>query len=78
MKSRRPRLAKSPITDRAKFAEHVRQLRERHLWTQETLATKAGLAVRTVQRVEHGTHTCYFETAAAIAKAFGVRLESLL
>ena len=68
----------SKEVDRDKLALQVRLQREHRAWTQEELAQKSGLAVRTVQRVESGEFASQLDTVAAIARAFDIGLEALL
>ena len=58
-------------------AGQVRKLRESRAWSQEHLATVAGLSARTIQRVE-AEGAASPETRLAIASAFGVAAASLL
>ena len=58
-------------------AAQVRKLREERSWSQEHLATIAGVSSRTIQRVE-SEGTASLETRMAIAAAFGVTPVSLL
>ena len=53
----------------------IRRLRERKAWTQEELADAAQVSPRTVQRAEDGQMSA--ETLKAIARAFGVAVESI-
>lgn len=57
-------------------ANNVRYLREQRGWSQEQLAETAGVAARTVQRVETGRGSSG-ETLMAIANAFGLSVEAL-
>ena len=57
--------------------EAVRALRERKSWSQEHLASAAGLSVRTVQRVEtEGIASA--ETRLALAAALDVPVDDLI
>src|SRR5262245_7106622 len=58
-------------------ADTVRTLREEKSWSQEHLASAAGLSVRTVQRVESDGFGSA-ETRLALAGALGVPVGSLL
>lgn len=58
------------------IAEAVKTRRLDRAWTQEQLAEIAGIAVRTVQRVEQG-HPASLETCKAIAAAFGIDVADL-
>ena len=55
-------------------AERVTALRKKSSWSQDELATAAGLNLRTVQRVEN-SGTASLETVKAIAAALEVDLE---
>ncbi len=57
--------------------EAVRALRERKSWSQEHLASAAGLSVRTIQRVEV-ENVASAETRLAIAAALGVPVADLM
>ena len=54
----------------------VKKLRDDRSWSQEHLATVAGLSLRTVQRVE-AEGSAAAETRMAIASAFGVAVAEL-
>jgi uncharacterized glyoxalase superfamily protein PhnB/DNA-binding XRE family transcriptional regulator len=53
----------------------VRRLREKKAWTQEHLATAAGISLRTVQRAEEGVMSA--ETLSALAGSFDMPVEQL-
>ncbi len=56
------------------------QLRERRLgrgWSQEQLAERSGLSVRTIQRIENGQAPGLASTAA-LAAAFGIDVDQLV
>ena len=56
------------------------QLRERRLgrgWSQEQLAERAGVSVRTIQRIENGQPPG-LASATALATAFGVDVEEIV
>ena len=57
--------------------EAVRALRERKSWSQEHLASAAGLSVRTVQRVEVD-NIASAETRLALAAALDVPVAELM
>jgi uncharacterized glyoxalase superfamily protein PhnB/DNA-binding XRE family transcriptional regulator len=61
--------------EETQVGEKIRSLRERKAWTQETLAERAQLSARTVQRAEEGVMAA--QTRSAIAAALGVAVESL-
>ncbi|MBP1129055.1 transcriptional regulator with XRE-family HTH domain [Serratia sp. PL17] len=54
----------------------IRQLRLDKGWSQEQLATIAGLSTRTVQRIENGEQAS-LETLTAIAAVLGVQVSDL-
>lgn len=54
----------------------IRQLRLEKGWSQEQLATIAGLSTRTVQRIENGEQAS-LETLTAIAAAMGLQVSDL-
>lgn len=54
----------------------IRQLRLEKGWSQEQLATVAGLSTRTVQRIENGEQAS-LETLTAIAAALGLQVSDL-
>ena len=57
-------------------AQLIRKLREDRAWSQEHLATVAGLSARTIQRVE-AESSASRETRMAIAAALGIDLAQL-
>lgn len=58
-------------------ATSVRTLRTNAGWSQQALATKAGLSTRTVARIEAG-EDCTLGTLASIADAFELAVLDLL
>jgi transcriptional regulator with XRE-family HTH domain len=66
------------MTERAliPLSDRVRQLRNKHGFTQEDLAAKAGLGVATIQRVERGEQPSP-ETKVSIASAFNLSVVDL-
>lgn len=62
-----------PITmmDMKLNAERIRTLREQRAWSQEHLATVAGLSTRTLQRIEAGAAASQ-ETCMALAAALDI------
>jgi transcriptional regulator with XRE-family HTH domain len=54
----------------------VSDLRKQHSWSQDELATAAGLNLRTVQRIEN-EGTASLQSAKAIASALNTQLEKL-
>jgi transcriptional regulator with XRE-family HTH domain len=57
-------------------AERIRTLREQRAWSQEHLATVAGLSARTLQRIEAGSAASQ-ETCLALAAALQVQVAEL-
>ena len=57
-------------------AERIRTLREQRAWSQEHLATVAGLSTRTLQRIEAGAAASQ-ETCLALAAALDVGVGEL-
>jgi len=57
-------------------AEKIKSLRKKANWSQEELATAAGLSIRTVQRAETDGNAA-LETRRALAAAFDVQPEAL-
>ena len=54
----------------------VSELRKQHSWSQDELATAAGLNLRTVQRIENDG-TASLQSAKAIASALDTQIEKL-
>lgn len=54
----------------------IKQLRQKHLWSQEELAAVTGLSHRTIQRIEN-EGTCSLESKKALAAAFNVPASEL-
>jgi transcriptional regulator with XRE-family HTH domain len=64
---------------RLKFANRLRQLRERKGWTQEELAEYADMAVRQVQYLESKSPSpAKIDTLEKLAKAFKINPSKLL
>jgi transcriptional regulator with XRE-family HTH domain len=57
-------------------AERIRTLREQRAWSQEHLASVAGLSARTLQRIEAGSAATQ-ETCLALAAALDVTVDEL-
>ena len=57
-------------------ADRITRLRTGRTWSQDELATAAGLSLRTVQRIENGG-TASLQSLKALAAAFEVDLERL-
>ncbi len=60
-----------------RLAANVRRARERRGWTQEHLASVAGVSVRSLQGIEAGANTS-LRVVEAIAGALGVEPATLL
>lgn len=58
-------------------AERIRALREQRAWSQEHLATVAGLSTRTLQRIESGA-TASKETCLALAAALEAPMSAIV
>jgi transcriptional regulator with XRE-family HTH domain len=61
--------------DTTTFGLKLRELRNAAGLTQQQLADKAGLALRTVSGLEQGRYEPMFLTAAALCKALGVPVD---
>jgi transcriptional regulator with XRE-family HTH domain len=57
-------------------ARRIRTLREQRAWSQEHLATVAGLSTRTLQRIESGAGASH-DTCLALASALDVAIGDL-
>ena len=57
-------------------ARRIRTLREQRAWSQEHLATVAGLSTRTLQRIECGAGASH-DTCLALASALNVAIGDL-
>jgi transcriptional regulator with XRE-family HTH domain len=57
-------------------SKRIRAEREQRAWSQEHLASAAGVSLRTVQRVE-GTGLASYDTAQAVAAVFGIDVAEL-
>lgn len=58
-------------------SDYIRQLRQQRGWSQEQLASIAGINARTIQRLERGTHASV-DTLKALAVVFAVDYQQLL
>jgi transcriptional regulator with XRE-family HTH domain len=58
------------------IGKNIRQHREERHWTQEALATIAGVDARTIQRAESGQKLA-LETLMAVANAFEITIDQL-
>lgn len=54
------------------FGKRVKALREAKQWTQEQLATKAGLGPKHIGVIERGVKTSSFDAVEKLARALGV------
>jgi transcriptional regulator with XRE-family HTH domain len=62
----------------AKFGTIVKELREKRGWTQQELATQAGVPYMTIWRIEAGTHRYpRMDIAKRLARTLGVSLDVL-
>ena len=59
------------------FGQRIAQLRKDHDWTQEFLASKAGVHVRHVSRWETGRNIPHAKMKHRLAEIFGVPVENL-
>lgn len=60
------------------FGAHIRKLREKKGWSQETLAEEAGLHTVQISHLENGANEPKLRTILALAKAFGMTASELL
>ena len=56
----------------------IRDLRRRHGWSMAQLAQMAGVSLSYMGRIERGTRKLSLETAASLAQALNVTLDSLI
>lgn len=56
------------------IASRVFRLRKIRGWSQETLATKAGIARKTLSRLESGNDGIKYETINSVLKALGIEI----
>ena len=54
----------------------IKKLRKQHHYSQEQLATLAGVSLRTIQRIESG-HSASLETLKSLAAVFEIEIELL-
>ena len=66
------------VNPRRRLGENVRQLRLRRGWSQEKLASEAGLHRTYVGSVERGERNVSLDNIVAIARALGVSVQELL
>ena len=55
----------------------IKKLRKQHHYSQEQLATLAGVSLRTIQRIESG-HSASLETLKSLAAVFEIEIELLI
>jgi len=60
-----------------KLPERIRELRNQHGYSQDEMARRAGLSLRTVQRVESGETEPRGDTLIRIAEVFNLKPENL-
>jgi transcriptional regulator with XRE-family HTH domain len=56
----------------------IKQLRERHGWTQEELAQRAGTTAANISRIENGKHKPGAELLGSVAYVLDVRVYELM
>ncbi len=61
-----------------RYTKGLREARERALLTQEELATRSGVTVSTISRVETGAQAARISTLRKLAAALGVDAETLI
>ena len=61
-----------------KIGAQLRRERERALLTQDELATRAGVGVTTINRIENGRVEPHFRTIRKLAGALGVEASALV
>ena len=69
---------KSYKTQLQKFGKEVKRLRAEHAVTQQELAAKCDIDVRTIQRVEAGEHSVGLHILFSLADAFQMHPYELL
>lgn len=67
-----------PYETLGRLGERVRQIRKERNMSQQSVADKSGLALRTVSRIERGLMNPSFEVLSTLASALGTSLKSLL
>jgi transcriptional regulator with XRE-family HTH domain len=61
------------------LSKTLKKLRQKKGWTQQTLATKAGLSYNAITKIEQGhAIRCRITTLTKIADAFDVSLDDLV
>ena len=61
-----------------RLGERARQIRKERSMSQQSVADKSGLALRTVSRIERGLMNPSFEVLSTLASALGTSLKNLL
>lgn len=61
-----------------KFGEHLKELRKKYQMSQQTLADKADVGKRTIQRIEDCELNPSLDILCSISLAFGITLKELL
>lgn len=61
-----------------KFAERIVQLRKERGWSQEELAAKTGLSVRSISNVENAKFSATLDTIKRLADAFGLPIQLIV
>ena len=61
-----------------RYTKGLREARERALLTQGELATRSGVTVSTISRVESGAQAARISTLRKLASALGVEAETLI
>lgn len=66
------------LADIMTFGEKIKELRSARGWTQNELATRAGLQLPLIQKLEQGrTQDPQWATVQALARALGVKTDEL-
>lgn len=60
-----------------RFGKRVVALRAARHWTQEDLASRAGISVRSISSIENGVYSITLENIEKLAKAFGLSIAEL-
>ena len=61
-----------------RLGERARQIRKERKMSQQSVADKSGLALRTVSRIERGLMNPSFEVLSTLASALGTTVKGLL
>lgn len=61
----------------AKFGKNVKMLRKEHSITQQELAGRCEVDVRTIQKIESGKYNTSLQVLYAIAEAFKIDISEL-